>query len=180
MITVVGKGPSLKGECLGSLIDSCGAVVRTAGGKLNDDCGYRTDYIVVTTLAVPELKESDLTGVKEVWVYRTKNRWGISNYIEYIQGFYDGPIRFLDTKEWVDAYAKEARPMYSPKVNYPSKGTIAVLEAIRYLPYMHINVLGFDFITGKTKVDWVKHDFPLEKRMIYDYAKLMNKKVRII
>jgi hypothetical protein len=180
MITVVGKGPSLVGHNFGSLIDSCSVVIRTAGGQLDNDYGHRTDYVIVTTLSIPEIKQSDLTGVKEIWIYPTKNRLGFNDYIGYIKEFFDGSIRFTDVSEWTNTYAKEAQPMFSPRVNYPSKGTVAVWEALKSLPYMRVNVVGFDYVCGRMKVPWAKHDFPLEKKLIYKAAEHYNKKVRIV
>jgi hypothetical protein len=180
MITVVGKGPSLIGQNFGSLIDSSAIVVRTAGGQLDDDYGHRTDYVIVTTLGVPEILQSDLTGVKEVWLYKTRHRFGFSNYIAYINEYFKGPVKFTNVPEWIDIYSNESKKMYSPKVNYPSKGTVAVLEALKFLPYKRINAIGFDYICGRTKVSWAKHDFAYEKKLIYDAAELYNKKVRII
>lgn len=190
MITVVGKGPSLKGKKLGNIIDNYDFVVRTAGSKLDDDYGYKTDYLIVTTLAIHELKQSNLDGVQEIWIYKTrptfKNILDSNSWDDYLLwpekelGF-TGKVRFISVDEWVMKYKLQAKQMYSLNVHYPSKGTVAVIEAIAVLPYSHITIMGFDYITGKTEdVPWTKHDFKTEKMLIDEAAQLYNKKVGVL
>ena len=181
MIAVIGKGPSLKGQNMGSLIDNCSVVIRTAGSQLDNDYGHKTDYIIVTTLSIPEIEQSDLAKVKGIWIYKTRNRKGYNDCIAYIQGFFNGEVCFVDTQEWVDEYRKTARVFeYSPKVNYPSKGTMAALVAMKTFDYPQVIVLGFDYITRRTKVEKPKHDFITEKNLLYQTAKRYGKNLRIL
>jgi len=179
MIAIVGKGPSLIGKNMGSLIDACNVVVRTAGGKLDNDYGHKTDYIIVTTLSIPEIEQSDLTGVKGIWIYKTRTRLGYSDCISYVKSLFDGEIKFANIQEWIEEYRKTATVFeYSPKVNYPSKGTVAAIMAMKSFDYPHVIVAGFDYITGRTKVAKPKHDFKVEKELLFKAANQYNKTLK--
>jgi len=188
MIIVVGRGPSLKGRGLGTWIDSFDIVIRLVTPtrksygyvKLaEEDYGSKCNYIVTTT--GPQfywLERYDLSQVECVWIYKTKIiKEAVGNSSEILPQMlgrfgYSGFCYFIDDKDSLKWY----RENYNPKklignVDYPSKGTMAIITAMKYFED-DIMAAGFDnvLLGERSKegmmADGFRHDWRAENALL--------------
>lgn len=161
-VIVVGNGPSLEGKGLGLWIDSFDIVVKMNNGHFDKDYGFKGNYLISTTRSVRKLALLDPSNVEVVWLFKTARRGGrggrkrsVERYAQIIHNYgYGGEVIHINapTRLWVKWYKKRRNKtkQSSPKVFYPSKGTMAVLSAIKLLDVKEIFVAGFDHVFFNT------------------------------
>lgn len=179
-IIIVGRGPSLKGKQLGKQIDSFDNVIRLTNAIFDDDYGYKTDYVLVTTLQISLLRGLDYSNLKEIWLYWTQiplhSKSDLNQIFETIKIVtkYNGEIQLINKKltKWLNWYKANADPvnLKCPNVTYPSKGTAAVLAAMRLLKPKELFIAGFDNVMGEEKLRQC-HDFLAENLVVKRAAK---------
>ena len=189
-VTVIGLGPSLLKNNFGPTIDKQEYVVRTTvssryfGRFSSENYGTKADYIVVTPQKVLHLWEHGVVfDFKECWFYLTEpDIYGGKDCLAEMRKKYDRYVRRSEAEFTViNPYIQPALDWYKENydsehtVGFPTKGTAAILGALRILNPKVLYLLGFDWtarpettLKRKEKPGKVLHDIQCERKLL-DY-----------
>lgn len=175
MAIVIGKGPNLEGRNLGSWIDSFNTIIRLSGGITDDDYGHECDYLLTTTAQYRLIKEHELEGVKQLWIYKTRGK---------IRGECPVPMVRLNAEvmSWVKWYGKhyDKSGLDTSRTWYPSKGTVAVI-AVMCMLNDDVIVAGFDSVfLDMPDNKRVTHDWLCEKMLLRKLAREKGRKLLVL
>jgi hypothetical protein len=178
-------GTSLVGKGLGSTIDGHDIVVRTHVRKTYknryspEDYGVRADHIISTPRQINRLWEGVKFDFKEVWLYFPDNEdLFVKEFMQTInlqrKMFVDITPRIQPAIDW---YAKEHNAQDT--VAWPTKGTAAILAAIRKLRPERLQLAGFDWLVDSQtamsrKSDRKGHDILCERALLEYISKRRN------
>ena len=177
---IVGKGPSLRGKNIGSWIDGFNTVVKMTEGWQDEDYGRKCSYLVSTTMQFYEINRYDLSKVEVIWLYytrrprRIRSTWrGMPDAVRIRTGFL-GPIVVINEciSKWLSLYKQRRchQRTIKDRVNYPSKGTAAILAAMYLTNEKIIYAVGFDCVLMGGKQSCLTHDWIIEHRLIKECA----------
>lgn len=167
-VVVVGHGPGLIGKGRGEEIDASDTIIRLVGGKCPSavDYGKRADYVLTTNHQMKWLPRHNLNGVKAIWLYFTRIPYSKFSVLRQVREFC---MRVVAVNEligkWLGLY-RQVHKTTAPRVDYPTKGTAAVLAAIELLRPSELCLAGFDGVMSGERSPSRIHDWRVEKALI--------------
>jgi hypothetical protein len=194
-VIIVGKGTSLLGKELGSVIDAFDIVIRVnhmpTDTNVQKHIGAKTT--IFSSIPVRKITEywNDIVAIKKLWIGKS---WEIErNNVKY-QGYYkiiddankEGvDVKFLSKEEYthlVEEFSGFGEVFCSSDGEWglciPDTGVTTILSAIHRFEGSKICVCGFDFYVDKTNVFDYEYNLrligtePIMKQILY-YKKLL-------
>lgn len=194
-VIVVGKGTSLVGRGLGSVIDSFDVVIRANHMPTDDtgvDIGAKTT--IFSSIPVRKITEywNDIVTIKKLWIGKS---WEKERNNPKYQGYYKiiddankagVDVTFLSDEEYkhlVEEFSGFGELFESSDdklgLCIPDTGVTTILTAIHRFEGSKIGVCGFDFYTDKTNVFDYEYNLrligtePIMKQILY-YKKMLH------
>lgn len=193
-VVIVGKGTSLLGKELGSVIDAFDIVIRVnhvPDANLQKHIGAKTT--IFSTIPVRKIAAhwNDIVAIKKMWICKS---WEIERNNPKYQDYYkiiddakkDGvDLKFLSEEEYThlmeefSGFGEEFYPSNNTwSVCIPDTGITTILSATHRFEGSKIGVCGFDFYVDKSNVFDYEYNLrligtePIMKQILY-YKKLL-------